>query len=419
MTIWKEHVYLIAKKARLCSYGMADLSAEKKNEFLQHLSEILIQNTDRILAANQKDVRKCQKMKYSNAFIDRLQLTPNRIKKMSDALKNLINLQDPTGKIIQETVRPNGLVIKKVRVPIGVIAIIYESRPDVTIEAASLCIKSGNCVILRGGSESINSNSILVSCLKHALEKTSVCSDIVGLVSKGGRQAVKYLLSLDGFIDLVIPRGGESLIRAVVEKSRIPVIKHYKGVCHIYVDKEVDINMAFNVSLNAKIQRPGTCNAVETLLVHKDIAPVFLPEMGRLFSQNNVEIRGCPETLKLISGAKPAQESDWYEEYLDLIISIKVVNSIDEAIDHINKYGTKHSDAIITSNNKIAEKFLQKVDSSCVYHNASTRFTDGGEFGFGAEIGISTDKIHARGPMALEELTTYKYLIYGSGQIRK
>ncbi len=239
---------------------------------------------------------------YSNAFIDRLQLNPERIKKMSGSLKNLINLQDPVGKIIWETVRPNGLIIKKVRVPIGVIAIIYESRPDVTIEAASLCIKSGNCVILRGGSESINSNSILVECLKQALEKTGICPDAVGLVSAGGRQAVKYLLSLDGFIDLVIPRGGESLIRAVVENSRIPVIKHYKGVCHIYVDKDVDVNMAVNVCLNAKVQRPGTCNAVETLLVHRDIAPVFLPEMARMYSQHNVEIRGCDETLKFIPG---------------------------------------------------------------------------------------------------------------------
>ncbi|MCX7705899.1 MAG: glutamate-5-semialdehyde dehydrogenase [bacterium] len=415
---WKEYVYLIAKKARGCSHTISDITTEMKNEFLKHLSELLIQNADKILVYNDKDVKKCQSLNYSKAFIDRLQLTPERIKKMSVSLGNLINLEDPVGKIIWETTRPNGLVIKKVRVPIGVIAVIYESRPDVTIEAASLCLKSGNCVILRGGSESINSNSILVECLKQALEKSGVCSDAVGLVSKGGRQAVKYLLSLDSFIDLVIPRGGESLIRAVVEKSKIPVIKHFKGVCHIYVDKEVDLSMALNVSLNAKVQRPGTCNAVETLLVHRDIAAVFLPRMGNLFKQHNVEIRGCPETLNFIPDAKPADEKDWYEEYLDLIISIKVVNDTDEAIEHINKYGTRHSDAIITSNSKTAEKFLQKVDSACVYHNASTRFTDGGEFGFGAEIGISTDKIHARGPMALEELTTYKYMIYGKGQVR-
>lgn len=418
MIDWKRDVYLVAEKARICSHRIVDLSTEKKNEFLEHLSEILIKKTDEIVKFNQKDVRRCQRQNYSKAFIDRLHLNPERIRKMSDALNNLIKLQDPTGQVIWETTRPNGLVIKKVRVPIGVIAIIYESRPDVTIEAASLCIKSGNCVILRGGSESINSNKILVSCLKQALEKTGIETDVVNLITKGGRQSVRYLLSLDNFIDLVIPRGGESLIKAVVENSRIPVIKHYKGVCHIYVDNEADINMALNVCLNAKVQRPGTCNAMETLLVHRDIAPVFLPEMANLFVQHNVEIRGCVETLKFIPDAKPAQEQDWYQEYLDLIISIKVVNEMDEAIEHINKYGTKHSDAIITTNSKKAEKFLQRVDSACVYHNASTRFTDGGEFGLGAEIGISTDKIHARGPMALEELTTYKYLIYGNGQIR-
>ncbi|MCM8817002.1 MAG: glutamate-5-semialdehyde dehydrogenase [Candidatus Omnitrophica bacterium] len=415
---WKQHVQLVSEKARLCSYDMTALSTDKKNCFLEYLSEILIQNEDKILKYNQKDVTKCQKLGYSKAFIDRLFLNAERVKKMSGALKNLISLENPVGKVIQKTTRPNGLIITKVRVPIGVIAIIYESRPDVTIEAASLCIKSGNCVILRGGSESVNSNEILVECLKKALEKAGISSDAVGFISKGGRKAVKYLLSLDSLIDLVIPRGGESLIRAVVENSKIPVIKHYKGVCHIYVDKEVDVNMALVVTLNAKVQRPGTCNAVETLLVHRDIASVFLPEMAKLFRQNNVEIRGCHETLRLIPDAKPADESDWYQEYLDLIISIRIVSSVDEAIAHINKYGTKHSDSILTSNTKTAEKFLNKVDSACVYHNASTRFTDGGEFGLGAEIGISTDKIHARGPMALEELTTYKYLIYGNGQIR-
>ncbi|MCM8828066.1 MAG: glutamate-5-semialdehyde dehydrogenase [Candidatus Omnitrophica bacterium] len=419
MTKWKDNVYLVAEKARMGSFQAQNLTAPQKNEFLNHLAEILTRRTDEILKQNEKDVKKCQKLNYSKAFIDRLLLTPERIKKMSLALKNVMHLDDPCGKLIWEKVRPNGLVIKKVRVPIGVIAIIYESRPDVTIEAASLCLKSGNCVVLRGGSESIFSNMSLVECLKQALENTGINPDIVGLITGGGRRAVKHLLSLDRFIDLVIPRGGESLSRAVVENSKIPVIKHYKGVCHIYVDREADVKMALEVCFNAKVQRPGTCNAVETLLVHRDIAGVFIPEMGRLFRQHNVEIRGCPETLKIIPFAKPAVEQDWYEEYLDLIISIRIVENIDYAIEHINKYGTRHSDAIITSNKESAEKFLREVDSACVYHNASTRFTDGGEFGFGAEIGISTDKIHARGPMALEELTTYKYLIYGNGQLRK
>ncbi|MCM8824981.1 MAG: glutamate-5-semialdehyde dehydrogenase [Candidatus Omnitrophica bacterium] len=419
MTNWKNNVYIVAEKAKMASFQAQNLTASKKNEFLSHLAEILIQTTDEILKQNEKDVKKCQRLNYSKAFIDRLLLTPERIKKMSLALKNVMNLEDPCGKLIWEVVRPNGLVIKKVRVPIGVIAIIYESRPDVTIEAASLCIKSGNCAILRGGSESISSNMILIACLKQALEKSGISPDVVGLITGGGRRAVNYLLSLDSFIDLVIPRGGESLIRAVIENSKIPVIKHYKGVCHIYIDREADLKMALDVCLNAKAQRPATCNAVETLLVHRDIAGVFIPEMAKVFNQHNVEIRGCSETLKIIPFAKQATEQDWYEEYLDLIISVKVVENIDDAIKHINKYGTRHSDAIITSNKESAEKFLKEVDSACVYHNASTRFTDGGEFGLGAEIGISTDKIHARGPMALEELTTYKYLIYGNGQLRR
>ena len=418
MINWKKDIYFIAQQARESSFDIMNLTTEKKNRFLDRLSEILIQKTDEIVRCNQKDVKKCQKLNYTGAFIDRLLLTPDRVKKMAVSLKNLIDLEDPVGRIIWETTRPNGLIIRKMRVPIGVIAIIYESRPDVTIESVSLCIKSGNCVVLRGGSESINSNSALMVCVKQALEQTGINPFVAGLITGGGRMAVRYLLSLDNFIDLVIPRGGESLIRAVVANSRIPVIKHYKGVCHIYVDSDADINMAFDVCLNAKVQRPGTCNAMETMLVHRDVADVFLPEMAERFRQHNVEIRACPRTLKLIPFAKPATEQDWSEEYLDLIIAIKIVDNVDDAIKHINTYGTKHSDAIITSNSQCAEKFLREVDSACIYHNASTRFTDGGQFGLGAEIGISTDKIHARGPMALEELTTYKYLIYGNGQLR-
>ncbi|HOK79982.1 MAG TPA: glutamate-5-semialdehyde dehydrogenase [bacterium] len=415
---WKSEIRNIASIAHSCSFEMAGLTTARKNEFLLLLSRILIEKSDTILRFNLKDVRKCERQNYSKAFIDRLLLTPERIKKMATSLQNIANLEDPVGKVIWETVRPNGLIIKRVRVPIGVIAIIYESRPDVTIEASSLCVKSGNCVLLRGGKEAVFSNSILVECIKEALEKTGINQNVVNLVKVGGRAGVKYLLSLNESIDLVIPRGGESLIRAVVLHSKIPVIKHYKGVCHIYVDSEADKTMALNVCLNAKVQRPATCNAMETLLIHRDIANSFLPEMAELFKQHNVEIRACDQTMKIIPWAKPATQQDWSEEYLDLIISIKVVNSVSEAISHINRYGTKHSDAIITTNENTARKFLEEVDSACVYHNASTRFTDGGEFGLGAEIGISTDKIHARGPMALEELTTYKYLIYGNGQIR-
>ncbi|MGC8805167.1 MAG: glutamate-5-semialdehyde dehydrogenase [Candidatus Ratteibacteria bacterium] len=415
---WKNEIKNIASVTHNCSFEMAGLTTDKKNEFLLLLSRILTEKSDTILKFNMKDVKKCERQNYSKAFIDRLLLTPERIKKMATSLQNIANLEDPVGKVIWETVRPNGLIIKRVRVPIGVIAIIYESRPDVTIEATSLCVKSGNCVVLRGGKEAVFSNSILVECVKEALEKTGINQNAVNLVKIGGRAGVRYLLSLNESINLVIPRGGESLIRAVVSYSKIPVIKHYKGVCHIYVDSEADKTMALNVCLNAKVQRPATCNAMETLLVHRDIANSFLPEMAELFKQHNVEIRGCDQTIKIIPWAKPATQQDWSEEYLDLIISIKVVNSLSEAISHINRYGTRHSDAIITRNENTARKFLEEVDSACVYHNASTRFTDGGEFGLGAEIGISTDKIHARGPMALEELTTYKYLIYGNGQIR-
>ncbi len=415
---WKKEILSQVEKTYRCSFETAHLETTRKNDFLVRLSEILQKKADLILKQNQKDVRRCQKQNYSEAFIDRLLLTQERIRRMSSSLVNISNLEDPVGTIIRETIRPNGLLIKKIRVPIGVIAIIYESRPDVTIEATSLCIKSGNCVILRGGKEAVFSNLILVDCIKEALNLADINPEAVNFVKSGGRMGVRYMLSLNDFIDLIIPRGGESLIKTVVSLSTIPVIKHYKGVCHIYVDRDADIRMALNVCLNAKVQRPATCNAMETLLVHRDIAKTFLPEMAELFIKHRVEIRGCPETMKIISSAKPATERDWHEEYLDLIVSIRIVNSIEEAIGHINKYGTKHSDSIITSSNNSAEKFLREVDSACVYHNASTRFTDGGEFGFGAEIGISTDKIHARGPMALEELTTYKYMIYGNGQTR-
>jgi len=415
---WKEKILETVQRSRKESFNALNFSADRKNEFLSILQKELNRESSRIIKANRKDIDTAVKKGCSSVFVDRLTLTHERIEKMIKAAEVVKNLPDPVGQKMWETTRPNGLRIEKVRTPIGVIAIIYESRPDVTVEASILCLKSGNCVILRGGKEAKHSNRILVEIIKGSLNSAGLPGDMVNLISTGGRKAVKYILSLNGYIDLVIPRGGESLIRTVVNYSTIPVIKHYKGVCHTYVDRDADLKMALTVSFNAKVQRPGTCNAMETLLVHKDIAEDFLPEMAELFRKANVEMRGCERTVRILKDIKTAAEEDWGMEYLDLIVSIKIVDSVESAIAHINRYGTMHSEAIITENRQTAEKFFKEVDAAALYHNASTRFTDGGEFGLGAEIGISTDKIHARGPMGLEELTIYKYLIYGSGQIR-
>ena len=315
--------------------------------------------------------------------------------------------------------RPNGLFVGKMVVPLGVIGIIYESRPNVTVDAASLCLKAGNAVLLRGGSEAIRSNCILVDILNEALKKTKVPPESIQLVRTTSREAVMQMLKLDEYIDVIIPRGGESLIRTVVENSTIPVIKHYKGVCHVFVEREADLKMAEEICFNAKVQRPGVCNAMETLLVDKEIAKSFLPKMIERFKEAKVEIRGDEKVREIIPDVKPATEEDWFTEYLDLILSVKVVDGLEEAIEHINYYGSHHSDAIVTNNYSKAKKFLQEVDSAAVYVNASTRFTDGGEFGMGAEIGISTQKLHARGPMGIKELTSYKFIILGEGQIRK
>ncbi|HOK57188.1 MAG TPA: glutamate-5-semialdehyde dehydrogenase [bacterium] len=416
---WKDRLIETVKSTKEASFEIAKITEKEKNIFLEILSEKILQKKDEIIKENEKDVRNCIRRNYSNAFIDRLKIDEKRINKMVKSVKDVISLPDPVGQKIWETIRPNGLKIEKIRVPIGVIGIIYESRPDVTVEASILCIKSGNSVILRGGKEAKNTNLKLVEIIKESLRESEMSENIVNLITTGGRKSVKYLLKLYQYIDLIIPRGGESLIKTVVENSYIPVIKHYAGVCHTYVDKDADLEMAWKVVLNAKVQRPATCNATETLLVHKDIAKKFLPKMAEIFKEYKVEMRGCEKTLEILPDIKRATEIDWYTEYLDLIISIKIVKNLEEAIEHINKYGTHHSDSIITENEKAAEKFLKEVDSAAVYHNASTRFTDGGEFGLGAEIGISTDKIHARGPMGLEELTTYKYIIYGNGQIRE
>ena len=414
----EKNILNLLKGAKDASLALANISTKEKNKALFGMSQALLKNARFILSENSKDVALAGEKGVSKALVDRLTLTEKRIKEMADSLEQVASLKDPVGKILKQWERPNGLIIKKVSVPIGVIGIIYESRPNVTSDSAGLCIKSGNACVLRGGSEAINSNLAIHKVITKSLVKIGIPESAVTMINVTDRRAVEILLRQAGLIDVVIPRGGEGLIRYVAENSLIPVIKHYKGVCHLYVDKDADFKMALNIMLNAKVQRPGVCNAIEKMLVHKDIARKFLPLSAEVLDDKGVELRGCSETLKILKGIKKATEKDWYEEYLDLILTIKVVKGADEAISHINKYGSRHSDAIVTKNKLVAEKFLKEVDSACVYHNASTRFTDGYQFGMGAEIGISTDKIHCRGPMALEELCIYKYIALGSGQVR-
>lgn len=412
----KQKIEAIAKQAQRAARALAVLSSQDKNKALVDMAAALLKNKAVILKANKKDLACASKS--GKAFLDRLTLNRERIKQMADSLLEVAKLKDPLGEALAEWKVPSGLKIKKVRCPIGVIAIIYESRPNVTSDCIGLCFKSGNAVILRGGSEALNSNLAIFNVLNAVIKKHGIAEGTISLIDTGDRKAVNILLKLNNYIDLVMPRGGEELINKVARDSRIPVIKHYQGICHIYVDEWADLNMAQRICFNAKVQRPGVCNAMESMLVHRDVAIRFLPGMLKQFKDAGVEIRGCPLTRKIAKWAKPATEKDYRTEYLDLISSVKVVDDLDEAIEHINNYGSHHSDSIITDNSGNAEKFLKRVDSACVYVNASTRFTDGNQFGMGAEIGISTDKLHARGPMGLEELTTYKYMIYGSGQIR-
>lgn len=407
-------------KAKAASRELSLLPTFAKNAALQVMAKALIRQKPYLMKENQRDLQVARKQNYSPALIDRLTLNSKRIDEMARCLRDTAKLKDPVGEVLSTWERPNGLVIKKVRVPFGVIGIIYESRPNVTSDCIGLCLKSGNAVILKGGKEAFYSNRAIFSVLKNALKRTRVPAEAVQLAGSTDRQAVNILLRQDQYIDLIVPRGGEGLIRFVARHSSIPVVKHYKGVCHTYVSDKADIDMARSICFNAKVQRPGVCNAMETMLVHRNIAKRFLPVMIGDLRKAGVEIRGCPRTRRIVgSGIKPATEKDWTEEYLDLILSVKVVGSLQEAIEHINTYGSHHSDAIVTKDNKEAEQFLKAVDSACLYANASTRFTDGYQFGFGAEVGISTDKLHARGPMGLEELTTYKYQVYGKGQIRK
>lgn len=409
----------MAKAAKNVAHTIAAGSTDQKNAVLFEAADKIEENAEFIKAENQKDLARGKEMGLSGAMMDRLTISDATIQSITDGLKEVAQLNDPVGSLSQTWLRPNGLQVSRMRIPLGVIGIIYESRPNVTIDAASLCLKAGNAVILRGGSEAFDSNKALGNIFGAALKKVGFPEEAVQVVPVRDRAAVNILLQQEDFVDLIIPRGGEGLIRFVVENSKIPVLKHYKGVCHVYVDQGADLSMAESLSFNAKVQRPGVCNAMETLLVHQSEASEFLPAMAKRFSAAGVEIRGCPQTCELVSEAIPAKEEDWSTEYLDLIASVKVVESMDQAISHISKYSSNHTEAIVTQDYDRARKFLREVDSSAVMVNASTRFNDGGQLGLGAEIGISTSKLHAFGPMGIDELTTTKFVVLGNGQTRE
>ena len=423
MTLEQE-IHTIGRRAREASRALARLSATQKNKILVAMADELVVRSLEILAANAEDIAAAEKNGLTKAAIDRLRLTPDRISGMADGIRQVAALEDPVGENLRDWTRPNGIRIQKIRTPIGVIGIIYESRPNVTADAAVLCLKTGNAVILRGGSEAFASNLAIAKALQAGGFEAGLPDFSVQLIPTKDREAVKIMAAMDQFMDVIIPRGGHSLIEAVVNAARMPVIKHYDGICHVYVDREADLQMALDIAINAKCQRPGVCNALETLLIHRDIAQDFLQLAAPALDAARVELVADPESFKILSSLqynwlREADDTTWRTEWLDLILSVRIVDDLAAAIDHIETFGSHHSDAIITRNPATAETFLASVDSATVYWNASTRFTDGGEFGFGAEIGISTDKLHARGPMGLEELTTYKYLIRGDGQIRK
>lgn len=409
----------IAIRSRQASRVVANLSTEIKNKTLNLMADLLVKNKEELQKENKFDLEAGKEKGLTSAMLDRLTLSDKVISGMAEGLRQVSKLDDPVGEFRDTSTRPNGLKVGKMRIPLGVIGIIYESRPNVTADAAGLCLKSGNAVILRGGSEAIHSNRAIAKVLKKACAETGVPESAIEVVPIIDRKAVLAMLQLEEQIDLIIPRGGESLIRFVSENSRIPVIKHDKGVCHVYVDADADLKMAADIAFNAKVQRPGVCNSMETLLVHKSIAPEFLTTMDKRYGDAGVEVRGCSETQKIMKSANPATDEDFHEEFLDLIISIKVVDSMDDAMAHIDEYGSLHTESIITENSKNAERFLQEVNSSTVMVNASTRFSDGFELGLGAEIGISTSKLHAFGPMGLRELTTEKFIVRGEGQIRE
>ena len=413
----------MGRRARAAARQLSILSSDAKNAILHRIADALVAESPAILTANAEDIRLAEQRGLSAAMIDRLRLTEARIAAMAKGVREVAALPDPVGKIISSDTRPNGLQIAKTRTPIGVVGIIYESRPNVTSDAAVLCLKTGNAVILRGGSEAIHSNLAIAAALEKGGREGGLPEYSVQVVPSTDRDAVRLIATMDRYVDVIVPRGGHALIEAVVSQARMPVIKHYHGVCHVYVDAQTDVDMAVKIAINSKVQRPGVCNAMECLLVHTDIAESFFAAAAPAFRAHGVAIRANESTHARLAALDyapltAATEEDWSTEYLDKIMSVKEVASLTEAIDHIETYGSHHSDSIVTTDQATAERFLAEVDSAAVYWNASTRFTDGGEFGFGAEIGISTDKLHARGPMGLEELTTYKYIVRGNGQIR-
>lgn len=408
----------IALKAKKASRELALKTTKEKNDVLKAMKTALIQSSEAIIKENKKDLLNASKLGLSKSMIDRLLLNRERIKNMAEGVYQVSKLPDPVGKVINQWKRPNGLEITQISVPIGLIGMIYESRPNVTADASSLCLKSGNACILRGGKEAIHTNKVIINILHKVLKAKNFPPECISFIENTDRKYVDEMLSLSGIIDVIIPRGGKGLIKTISDKSKIPVIKHYDGNCHLYIDKEADLKKAIAICLNAKVQKPGVCNAAETILVHEKIATKFLPVLVKELKGNHVKVKGCDKTRKIVSADK-ATEKDWFEEYLDLIVAIKVVPTLKAAIEHINHYGSMHTESIISKNKTSIKAFMQGVDSAVILSNASTRFNDGFEFGFGAEIGISTDKLHARGPVGLKELTTYKYLIKGNGQIRK
>lgn len=413
-----EEALAIGRRAREAAGALANLSTDLKNRTLAAMADGIEARQDFLIAENGRDVAAAGEKGLSKAMIDRLTLNPHRVAAMAAGIRDIVALPDPVREVTRKWQRPNGLEVGRMRIPLGVITIIYEARPNVTADAASLCIKSGNAVILKGGSEARFSNQAVGDVLRQACAQAGAPEDAVQVVASTDRAMIHELLKLEEYVDLVIPRGGEDLIRFVAANSRVPVVKHYKGVCHVYVDSDADLDMAERISLNAKVQRPSVCNAMETLLVHEAVAPRFLPSVIGRLRESGVEVRGCEKTRALANGVAPASEADWHEEYLDLVLAVRVVADMDEAIEHIRQYGSDHTETIVTADRGKAEDFVARVQSSAVLVNASTRFNDGGELGLGAEIGISTSKIHAFGPMGLEELTSTKFFVFGDGQVR-
>ncbi len=414
MTTLQQTIHQMGRQARSAAYQLAQLTADEKNAILRAMATAIRVATPDLLAANALDITAGTEKGLSAAMLDRLRLDESRIEAMAAGIDQVATLPDPVGQVLEKWTRPNGIEIEQIRVPIGTIGIIYESRPNVTADAAVLCFKTGNATILRGGSEAIHSNRAIAA----ALVTAGAPEHSIQLIPFTDRESVAVLAGMDQWLDLIIPRGGKGLIETVVSLARMPVIKHYDGICHLYADEAADLAMAVSLTVNAKTHKCGVCNALETLLVHRDIAASFLPQAAAALRAKNVELRGCAETRAILSDIIPATEEDWSTEYLDLILSIKIVSSLEEAVSHINYYGSHHTDTIVTADESAAERFLRSVDSACVFHNVSNRFADGGEFGFGAEIGISTDKLHARGPMGLRELTSYQYRVRGNGQVR-